>query len=90
MVTDAPNADRRFLVQSGSGLVFRKSHRTSQWASAAGDVFDTWSPATWLPLPAHPDPSPNSPIRTNSHSSVICAFAPPFANPIFASLPSQL
>ena len=45
---------------------------------------------TWLPLPAPPDPSPNSQPRTNSQSSVIRAFAPPFANPIFANLPTQV
>ena len=52
--------------------------------------FDMWSPATWLPLPAPPDPSPNSQIHTNSQSSVILALAPPFANPIFANLPTQI
>ena len=46
----------------------------------------------WLPLPAPPDPSPNSQMRTNSLSSVIRAFALriPFAIPIFANRPTQL
>ena len=68
----------------------QRSHRTSQWASAAGDSFDTCSPATWLPLPALPDPCSYSQVRTSSQSSVIRAFAPVFANPMFANLPTKL
>ena len=88
-------------MQKATGLVIRdshqfaknlnsqRSHRPSQWASFACDAFDLWSPTIWLSLPAPPDPSPSSQIRTSSQNSVVRAFAPPFANPMFANLRTQ-
>ena len=76
---------RRFA----NGPISQRSRRAWQWTSAARDLSDTPPPTACLPLPAPPDPSPNSQIRTNSQSSVIRAFSPPFANPMFAHLPTQ-